>query len=286
MPIKAYYSLTKPGIIYSNTLIAAAGFFLASKGQINYWLLLAVLVGIGLVIACGCVFNNYLDRQIDQKMERTKKRALASGLISGQNALIFGTILGFLGFLVLIIYTNLLTVTLGAVALFFYVVVYGIWKRRSVYGTLVGSISGALPPVAGYCAVSNRLDLGALLLFVILVCWQMPHFYAIAIYRAKDYQAALIPVLPVKKGILLTKINMLFYILAFIIASLMLTVLGFTGNKYFVVMAVVGLVWLGLCLKGFGVKNNELWARRMFILSLVIIMSFFVFVSLDVVIPT
>ncbi len=108
--IKTYYRLAKPGIVYGNLITAAAGFFLASKGFINFQLLIAILVGIALIIGSSCVFNNYIDREIDEKMPRTKNRALVKGTVSPRNALIYATVLGILGFLVLAIYTNLTTV--------------------------------------------------------------------------------------------------------------------------------------------------------------------------------
>ncbi len=252
---------------------------LASKGHIRVGLLLATLLGTSLVIASACVFNNYIDRDIDKHMARTKKRALVTGLIPGPIALTYATVLGLLGFLILSIYTNWLTVALGFVGIFSYVVLYGIGKRRSVHGTLVGSISGAMPPVAGYTAVTNRFDSGALLLFLILVFWQMPHFYAIAMRRYNDYAAAKLPVLPVKKGMKTTKVQILFYILAFSVAAGLLTVLGYTGYIYLIVMAGLGLYWLWLGLKGFKASDNTAWAKKMFLFSLIVILGFSIMVS-------
>ncbi len=107
---KFYYQLTKPGIIYGNALTTVAGFFLAARGTVNPSLLISVVAGSSLVIASACVFNNIVDREIDQKMARTKNRALVIGTISVRNALIFGAILGILGFGILSFYTNYLTV--------------------------------------------------------------------------------------------------------------------------------------------------------------------------------
>ena len=216
--IKDYYSLTKPGIIRGNLITAAAGFFLASKDIVDMKLLLAMLVGTSLVIASGCVLNNYLDISIDKQMARTKKRALVTGTITSKNALIFATILGLSGEIILLIFTNLLTALIGLFGLFVYVIVYGAAKRRSTHGTLVGSLSGAVPPVAGYTAVTGSLDWAALTLFLILVCWQMPHFYAIAIYRYNEYKAAGLPMLPIVKGIRATKLQILNYCLFFVAA--------------------------------------------------------------------
>jgi protoheme IX farnesyltransferase len=275
--------LTKPGIMMGNAVTTAAGFALASKGDINIWLFLATLVGLSFVIASAGVFNNYIDRASDAKMARTKDRPLVTGLISNQKALIFGTVLGLIGAEILATFTNYLTVGIALIGFFVYLVLYAFLKYRSFYGTLMGSVAGAVPPVVGYCAVSNRLDLAALLLFLILVLWQMPHFFAIAIYRFDDYQAASIPVLPVKKGMFVTKVHMFFYIIAFTLTSSLLTLAGYTGKAYFVVAILLGLAWLGLCFKGFTIENNGRWAHKMFSLSLVVIMVLCLTITFDVI---
>jgi heme o synthase len=280
--IRAYFSLTKPGIIFGNAITAIAGFFLASKGQINVGLFLATLVGISFVIASACVFNNYFDRNIDKVMKRTKHRALAEGVITVRNALIFGAILGAIGFFLLIFYTNLLTTVIAAIGFFFYVALYTPWKKRSVHGTIIGSVSGAVPPLVGYCAVSNRLDAGALILFFILVLWQMPHFYAIAIYRLEDYKAAKIPVLPTQKSLFATKFIMLLYVIAFALVACMLTFFGYTGKLYLLLVAILGIIWIGWGLKGFWTKDNKRWARKMFILSLITLTALCIMMIADV----
>ncbi|HSX26517.1 MAG TPA: heme o synthase [Chlamydiales bacterium] len=280
--IKTYYLLTKPGIIMGNAITTISGFFLASQGHFDLWLFIATLIGLPSVIASACVFNNYIDRHADAKMARTKNRALVKGLISGRSALLFAIFLGLFGFTILALYTNLLAVAIAALGFFVYVVLYSVWKYRSTYATLIGSISGAVPPVVGYCAASGRFDMGAALLFMILVLWQMPHFFSIAMYRFTDYTAASIPVLPVKKGIPTTKIHMLLYIIAFIIACLMLTVFGYTGYTYLIAASLLGLIWLLLCIKGFKADNDKVWGRQMFIFSLVLITVLCLMISLDV----
>lgn len=280
MDFKNYYLLAKPGIIYGNAVTTIAGFLLASKGHFNSGLFLATLFGISLVIGSAAVFNNFIDRSIDGKMERTKKRALVAKTIPPANAIIYGIILGLIGFSLLFIFTNLLTVLLSLIGFFFYVVMYSMWKRRSVYGTIVGSISGAVPPVVGYCAVSNKFDAGAIIFFLILVLWQMPHFYAIAIFRLNDYANAGIPVLPVKAGIALTKIHMVLYIAAFIIMASLLTVFGYTGFVYLTLTLLLGLWWLIFAIKGFWTKNDALWARKMFGYSLMILTILSVTISI------
>jgi len=282
---KSYYQLTKPGIIYGNAMTAAAGFLLASGRHINFRLFLGVLIGTCLVIASACVFNNYIDREIDKKMARTKKRAIASGLVPPKNAIIFATLLGFIGFVTLVLYTNLLVVLMGAVAFVVYVVVYGISKRQSVHGTVVGSIAGAAPIVAGYCAVTDHFGVAAFLLFIILASWQMPHFYAIAMYRFDDYAAANLPVLPVKKGLKITKIQILCYVMCFIVAANLLTVFGYTSGTYSVLITALGLAWFWLGVSGFSGVDDKLWARKMFFFSLIIILSLSVLLSTSALLP-
>lgn len=280
--IKTYYMLTKPGIIIGNVITTAAGFALASNGHIDYKLFLMTLLGLGFVIASAGVFNNYIDRAMDAKMQRTKHRPLAQGIISWVNALAFAAFLGIIGFSLLAWFTNMLTVTVAFAGFFVYLVLYAFWKYRSFYGTIIGSIAGAVPPVVGYCAASNRLDVGALLIFSILVLWQMPHFFAIAMYYFKDYSAASIPVLPVEKGTRTTKIHMMLYIIAFTLATLMLTITGYTGTIFFIVAALLGIGWLGLCLDGFKSANETGWARKMFVYSLVVIMVLCIAIPFDI----
>jgi len=268
--LRQYYHLTKPGIIYGNLVTATAGFFLATRGYIYLWPLISVLGGISLVIGSACVVNNYIDRGIDAKMDRTKQRALVSGQISATNAIIYAAILGIAGFVILAAYTNLLTFVLGLIAYVVYIVLYGITKRSTIHGTVVGSIAGALPPVAGYTTAVNHLDRGTLLLFLILVFWQMPHFYAIAMYRFKDYKNAGLPVLPVKKGMKAAKVQILGYVAAFTITAALFTVLGYTHIIFLIVVGGLGVSWFYKGIQGFATKDDNIWARKMFLYSLIV----------------
>ncbi len=280
--LKRYLLVTKPGIIFGNLISVVGGFFLASKGSLELDIFLATLVGVSLVIASGCVFNNYIDRDIDCLMERTRNRVLVQGLIGPRASLGYATGLGVVG-VALLYWVNPLSAALGGLGFVVYVGLYTLWlKRRSVYGTLVGSLSGATPPVIGYCAVSNEFDSGALILLLIFSLWQMPHSYAIAIFRFKDYQAAAIPVLPVKKGIALTKSHILRYIMAFAPATVMLTFSGHAGLFYFTVATLVSLIWLVMAWKGFQVTDDRVWARQLFIFSIVAITSLSLMMSVDV----
>ena len=278
--IKNYLSLAKPRMVIGNMITAGGGFFLASGGQADYRLLAWTLAGLALVIAFGCIFNNYFDRDIDALMERTKDRAFVKGSVSVRYAISFGALSGILGVLILFLYTSLLTLGIAIFGAFMYIVAYTLWaKRRSVHSTLVGSLAGAVPPVVGYTAVTHSIDLVAILLFLILVLWQMSHFYAIALYRIEDYTAARLPVLPVKYGAFATKMRMLLYINAFLAATLILAALGYAGNAYAFVMLVLGICWLGLAIAGFHTTDNKKWARRMFVFSLAIIMMFSIMIG-------
>lgn len=279
--IKAYYWLTKPGIIYGNGMMALAGFLFAAAGTINVVQLIAFMVGISLVIGSACALNNYIDRDIDQKMARTKKRAVPSGKISGRNATVFSVIIGVIGFTLLALFTNLIVVLLGVIAYVTYIVFYGITKRTSVHSTLVGSVSGALPPAAGYVAVTGTFDAAALLLFLMMTFWQMPHFYAIGMRRYKDYSAAGLPILPVKKGALPTKIQILAYIPPFVFGAWMLTLLGHTSVIFLVGMTILGGWWFYKGVQGFKTTDDEKWALMMFLFSLKVLLGFAILLSVD-----
>ncbi len=286
LSIKKYYSLTKPGVLYGNVLTGVAGFLLASRGNFDFLLFLATIMGMSFVIASACVLNNYLDKDIDSIMERTKKRATANGSVAGKNAVTFSTFLGLLGFLILFFYTNWLVVGIGIVGFIDYVLLYGMLsKRLSVHGTLVGSISGAMPILAGYTAVTGTLDMGAILVFLILFFWQMPEFYSIAIYRRDEYKAAGIPVVSVVKGIHNTKMQIFFYTFAFVTTTILLSLFGYTGYSYLLVMLLLGLYWLWLAVKGFRTADVNKWARQMFRFSLVMLLVFCLMISIDVLLP-
>lgn len=286
--VKNYLLVTKPGIIFGNLITAAGGFFLAARGQIDIAVLLPTLTGISLVVACGCVFNNLIDRNLDRRMVRTRNRVLARRLISTKFALCYASLLGIAGTALIRAAANMLSVAIVLAGLAIYVVVYSLYlKRKSVYGTLLGSLAGAAPPLAGYCAVSGRFDLEALILLSIFSLWQMPHCYAIAIFRSDDYAAAEIPVLPVKRGVAAAKKYMFGYILVFTAASLMPTFAGYTGYGYLAAAAVLGLCWLYLAWSGGRGRTSDdrLWAKKLFVFSLVAIFALSVMMSVDCMVP-
>jgi heme o synthase len=284
--IKNYGLVIKPGIVFGNLISAAAGFLLASKGRVDGAALPATLIGISLVVASGCVFNNCVDRKIDRKMIRTRHRALAAGLIKLPIAVSYAALLGLTGLALLWAATNLLAVSIVLAGLVIYVGVYSLYlKRNSVYGALIGSLAGAAPPLAGYCAVTGRFDLGAVILLSIFSLWQMPHCYAIAVFRFDDYKAAAIPVLPVKQGTAAARKHMVGYILAFMAATLMLTAGGYTGYRTLAVATGLGLSWLYLAWSGYTASNERLWAKKLFIFSILTIFILSFMMSIDFTAP-
>lgn len=283
---KAYYKLTKPGVTYGNVISAVAGFLFASGTAINWPLFVAVTIGTALVIGSACALNNYLDQDIDTKMERTKKRAELIRMVGQRNALVFAALLGFVGFFILAIFTNQWVVLVEIIGYLDYVVLYGMWsKRASVHGTLVGSISGAAPILAGYAGAAGQIDLGAILVFAVLFVWQMPEFYSISIYRREEYAAAGIPVISVLKGVRQTTMQIFFYTLLFAIFSLLLGVTGYAGTTYMAIMIVASIYWLWVGAQGLIVKDKETWARKMFRFSLIILMIFCALISIDAWLP-
>lgn len=283
MSLKRYLLVAKPGIIMGNLISVVGGFFLAARGEIDYGLLVATVIGLSLVVASGCVLNNCYDRDIDSRMSRTRNRVTVTGVISIRAALAHGVVLGILGFATLAIWTNSVAVFFAAFGYVIYVGVYSLYmKRHSVYGTFVGSLSGAVPPVVGYVAVTGRFDLGALILLAMFSLWQMPHSYAIAIFRYQDYKAANIPVLPVAKGISRAKLHIVLYILAFGLATVMLTALGYAGYGFLAVACATSLWWLGMALRGWRVDvDDHGWARQVFAFSIITIMSLSVAMAVD-----
>lgn len=280
---RRYWSVTKPGIIMGNFISVAGGFLLASRGDIDPWLMAATLIGLSLIIGSGCAINNVIDRDIDILMARTRKRVTVTGEMSAITALNHGIVLGLMGFGLLIAYTTQAAVLFAAFGYFIYVGVYSLYmKRNSVYGTFIGSLSGAVPPVVGYCAVTGQVDMGAIILLVMFSLWQMPHSYAIAIFRFKDYQAANIPVLPVAQGIDKAKRHIVLYIAVYTLVVMLLPIGGYTGIAFMAVACTTSFWWLLMALRGYR-RNIDVsgWARQVFGFSIVNITALSIAMAVD-----
>lgn len=283
--LKDYYHLTKPGITVTNTLTAIAGYLFATHWQIDWPTLLGLTLGVYLLIASACVVNNYIDRNIDIVMKRTSLRALAAGRIKPAVGLSYGIVLGLVGLWLLICLTSWLVVILGVIAYIDYVALYGYSKRHTVHGTLIGTICGGASLVAGYAAGSGQLDVAAGLLFLIMLAWQMPHFYAIAIRNLKDYRKAGIVILPAVKGMRRTKLEMTVYGTIFAVSPLLLTLLGDAGWVFATLLVLPGLYWLWLIVGGFKTSSDNEWAKQVFMFSLILILIIPVAVALGPVLP-
>ncbi|MBL4262986.1 heme o synthase [Vibrio fluvialis] len=273
--IKGYISITKPGIIIGNLISVAAGYFLAAKSEAADVALLAyTLAGVAMVIASGCVVNNIFDRDIDLRMDRTRGRLLAQGEINVDHAFVYAIALLLGGTALLYRMANPLSTVVVLLGYVFYVFFYTMWyKRTSVYGTLVGSVSGAVPPLVGYLAVTNYISLEAVLLFALFCLWQMPHSYAIAMFRMRDYKTAGIPVLPVVSGIEKARKHMMAYVVAFNLVALALFLLGECGYEYLVIASAVCFMWTKVTFKPVTEDNYVEWSKTVFKVSLLVVMG-------------
>lgn len=275
-----YMAMAKPGIVLGNLVTLAGGFFLAARGAVHIPLLVETMLGLALVVASGCAVNNVIDRDIDSVMQRTRNRPMVRGALSAQHSLVFAGLTGLAGFALMGAATNALATLIAAIGYVIYVGIYSLYmKRHSVYGTLVGSLSGAVPPVVGYCAVTGRFDLGAFLLLATFSLWQMPHFHAIAINRLQDYRAAGIPVWPAVKGFDSTKRQIQIYVAGFTAAALGLGLAGYTGRIYDVAVLAIGGYWLHLARSGS--DDHRAWARRLFLYSILVVLAISIAMALD-----
>lgn len=215
-------------------------------------------------------------------MERTKNRVLVKGLIFFVVSLVYVTLLGIVGFMLLWFGANSLVCWLGVMGFVVYVGVYSLYmKRYFVYGTLIGSFFGVASSVIGYCAVIGEFDSGVAILLVIFSLWQMFYFYVIVIFRFKDYQAVNISVLLVVKGISVAKNYITLYIIVFVVVTLMFFFGGYVGYKYLVVVAAVSVWWLGMVLRGYKVVDDRIWARKLFGFFIIVIIVFSVMMFVD-----
>jgi protoheme IX farnesyltransferase len=280
--LKDLVAIAKPGIIRLNLIAAFGGFWVASKWHIDFALLIWMLVGSTLTMASACVFNNYLDRDFDVKMARTRERALPQGRLDPAFVLGYAIVLGIAGLAVLFLLVNPLTGWLGVLGMFVYVVIYTMWlKRNSTWSTSIGGVSGAMPPVIGYCAVNPTLDAGAWLLFALLFLWQPAHFWSLAIRRREEYREAGFPLLPVVKGVTRTKWQMIPYIALLLPASILMYQYGYTGIYFLVLSLAAGALWLLHALSGLRSTDDDRWAKTDFIFSINYLMVLFLVMILD-----
>ncbi|TRY26523.1 protoheme IX farnesyltransferase [Brevibacillus sp. LEMMJ03] len=261
----------KAGIITSNLIPLFAGFTLALYTyQISIFekipKIIFALIGSIFVMGAAGAFNNLYDRDIDSIMERTKNRPTVTEEIKPKAVLWLGIFMSIFGIVTLAL-TTPLAAFLGFLGLFIYIVPYTMWsKRKTIYNTEVGSISGAMPPLIGWAAIYPDITHPAILgLFVITVIWQMPHFYAIAIWKHDEYKAAKVPMLPVVKGVKRTYQQTNVYLLVLIATSFLL---GTVSLGLMLVALLLSVLWLIVSIFGYKKMDSEKWAKSMFIYSL------------------
>ncbi|MDN7227961.1 heme o synthase [Planococcus liqunii] len=270
--------VVKTGIIKSNLIPMIAGLMLALytyqySFTDNIGNILLAFAGTAAIIAASGAFNNLYDRDIDALMARTKVRPTVTGTISIKRVAIVAVLLLLAG-LGLLYFASPLAAFLGFLGVFFYVIPYTMWtKRHTIWNTEVGSISGAIPPLIGWAAVAPDIWHPACwALFLIMVIWQMPHFYAIAIRKKEDYAAASIPMLPVVKSAKRTYLQSNIYLVLLVLSSFLFLPLSLGLT---LMSLILGLIWLGLSLFGSRSMTIEVWANKMFLFSLVHMMMIF-----------
>lgn len=261
-------NLTKPRLSLLVVFTTGGAAWLAG-GEKSWWQTLAAIIGTSLVVGAANTLNCYLERDVDGLMRRTADRPLPTGRLTSEIALWLGRVLMFVGLPLLTIGTNWLAGALAAFALATYVMVYTPLKRRSAAATLVGAIPGALPPLIGWTAMTGRIEAPGVVLFLILFVWQLPHFYAISLFRQAEYERAGFVVLPTEIGGAATRRRIALYALLLVPVSLALVPLGIASWLYGAVALISGVAFAVLTLRGLRPDTTNAWARRVFAGSLV-----------------
>lgn len=275
-------SLTKPGLTMENVLMTAGAMGLAHR-HLSWEIWLGVLVSCTLLVGCANAMNQYLERDGDKFMARTRRRPIPSGRLSARVALTFGLVGGITAVAGLSHFGNWLTGILGAIGYVLYVWAYTPMKRKSPWAMQIGAIPGAIPPLLGWTAATGHLALEGIVLFLIVFFWQIPHFVAIAIYRHADYKRAGIQSWPNAKGVESAKIQALLYTFFLTPVSLMLVPLGVTSYAYLVGAGALGLWFFFTCVRGFEPESGQQWARHFFIVSIAYLPLLVLVLILDVI---
>lgn len=263
-------AVVKIGIVNSNLITTFTGLWLAlhfmGEGFLdNLHIVFFTLFGSAFIIAGSCSLNNYIDRDIDHLMERTKSRPTVTGRMEPKRVLWLGIFLVIIGTLSLLM-TTVTAAIIGLIGVFTYVFLYTMWsKRNNTLNTVIGSISGAVPPVIGWTAVDSSFHIVPLVLFLLMFIWQPPHFLALAMKRTEEYRAAGIPMLPVVHGFGITKRQMVVWVACLLPLPFYLFSLGI---PFLVIATLLNIGWLALGLAGFKMKDDLKWAKWMFVYSL------------------
>lgn len=270
-PVNTWVQLAKPGIVMGNVIAVLGGFMFGSAGQgLDAGRLAATVLGTALVVGSGCVINNCIDRDIDRCMARTCHRALANRAFMLKTARLYGAALGVAGLALLLTCSGLLASAMAGIGWVIYVVFYSLWlKRRSHWGIVIGSLSGAMPPAIGYCAARGEVDDSVALLIILYCLWQMAHSHAIALYRRDDVRAARLPALPPDTA----TVHINLYVLAFLGCAWVLGISAHLNAAYFLLLGGFGGYWTWVAASGWRSRGQALWARKVFRVSLTTIIA-------------
>lgn len=276
-----YVSLTKPRIMVLLLVTASASMLVAAPGTVSPWLITVTLVGGALASGSASAINQLLERDIDALMVRTRGRPVAAGRIQPPYAFAFAVLLGAAAFAELAALVNLLSAVLALAALFFYVFVYTVWlKRLTPQNIVIGGAAGAMPPLVGWAAATGRLELPALILFLIIFLWTPPHFWALSLFRREDYARAGVPMLPVVSGEETTRRQIVIYSIVLVMATLLLYPLGGMGWLYTASALVLGGIFVALALRVWQERTSGA-AVRLFGYSVIYLALLFVAMVAD-----
>jgi len=236
-----FYEMCKPRVVLLMILTAAVGMFLAVPGMVPLDILILGNLGIALVAASGAVVNHLIDRKIDLLMKRTHNRPLPQGRVDPKYAAIFALVIGLAGMAILLLWVNPVAAWLTLASFVGYAFIYtGYLKRATPQNIVIGGLSGAMPPLLGWAAVSASIEPNALILVLIIFAWTPPHFWALAIHRKEEYAKTGIPMLPVTHGVRVTKIHIVVYTVILLVVSIFPYLTGMSGLLYLLTAGVLG----------------------------------------------
>ena len=280
--VNAFVMLTKPRIIELLLITTVPSMIPAHGGMPRLSLVVLTIVGGALAAGGANTFNMYIDRDIDRLMERTQGRPLVTGAITPRSALLFGIALEVVAFVLFYLFVNWLSAVLALGACLFYVFVYSLWlKRTSKQNIVIGGAAGAAPALIGWAAVTGSLGLNPIILFAIVFFWTPPHFWALAIKYADQYEAASVPMLPVVTSIKATATRMVIYTVVIFGLSIWFHVAADMGFVYLSVALIGGLVFLWRTL-GLLRKPTSVQAMKVFVYSNVYLGALFIAMAIDV----
>lgn len=280
--MRDYLTLCKPRVVLLMLLTVWAGMYLAAVDPIPLSLWIYATVGIAMLSGAAATLNHIIDQHVDALMDRTKHRPLAAGRLTTRAAWIFAITQSIIGFLILYVGVNTLTAWLTLLAAVGYSIVYSLYlKRATSQNIVIGGLSGAMPPLLGWTAVSGQLDPQSWLLVLIIFTWTPAHFWALCLHRYHEYKNSKYPMLPITHGIPFTKINIVFYSILTVVCSLLPYAIGMSGQLYFITVLLLdaGLMMYALKLQ-FSVKDN-LIALKTFQYSLIYLTGLFLVILLD-----